>query len=155
MRWKEYQKAVQKLGFKIANDALSIYAFHILNKDGEQVLAFHAKTKLMTTDDSQYPQGVVDIHTMMELCQLTDELIQTPNILRQLEPIYRLLWSKDDFGYWLIGYDFKHRKWQIGRYGELTSNGFQTEFTGDELQDLATNDQTLADKINMLKTRVN
>lgn len=162
MKLKEYQNALNQFGYQVVQNPDVAYILHILDQQGRQIFAVNVKnaciitTGCLVTSEAEYePVNTVDATVMVALCQATDDYLQTPGIIDELGPVYQLVWSKNELGFWLVGYDPKRHHWQIGHPLELRHKGLQTQFTNDELLDLTEGDDDLYHRLSAMKEQAN
>ena len=86
------------------------------------------------------------------LLNSTTKFLSTPYEERKLIPVYQLVLDVNSYGQWVLGYD--HDLWEIGKADALEDQGYQVNFTDEELFKLV-NNSDLANRINALKRRVN
>lgn len=147
MTFDECQVALENHNFMV-NYSPSLHLITVYNANHIQLLVF---------DSMANNECILDISARLNeiayVTKLTNEFLATPYEKRRLIPVYQLVLDVNSYGQWVLGYD--HDLWEIGKTDALEKQGYQVNFTKDELDSLTCNNPDLASRLEALKRRVN
>lgn len=148
MTFEEYQVVLEKPQYWVEYDS-DRHLITVLDCDNIKLLEFDSMANSECMLD--YSIKVGRLNELTYLFNQTTKFLSTPYDERKLTPIYQLVWDINSYGQWVLGYD--HDLWEIGKADALEDQGYQVNFTDEELVKL-TNNSDLANRINVLKRRV-
>lgn len=158
MTFDEYRVALENHNFKVDYDT-KLHIVTVSNTRGNQIFAkgnqilqFDIKSNSDCIPGYSYVSKSMRLKDFAYLLNQTTKFLSTPYEDRKLTPIYQLVWDINSYGQWILGYD--HDLWEIGKADALEDQGYQVNFTDEELVKI-TNNSDLANRINALKRRVN
>ena len=149
MTFEEYQVALGKPQYRVEYDS-DRHLITVLDCDNTKLLEFESKANSECMLEYSIKFG--HLNELTYLFNQTTKFLSTPYEKRKLTPIYQLVWDINSYGLWVLGYD--HDLWEIGKADALEDQGYQVNFTDEELAKLI-NNSDLANRINALKRRVN
>lgn len=150
MTFEEYQLALQKPQYRVVYNS-DLHRITVLDCDNIKLLEFDSMANNECILD--YSIKIGRLNEMTYLFNQTNKFLSTPYEKRKLEPIYQLVWDINSRGQWVLGYD--NELWEIGKADALEKQGYQVNFTNDELDSLTCNNPDLASRLEALKRRVN
>lgn len=149
MTFEEYQLALQKPQYRVVYNS-DLHRITVLDCNNIKLLKFDSMANNECILD--YSIKIGRLNEMTYLFDQTNKFLSTPYEKRKLEPIYQLVLDVNSYGQWVLGYD--HDLWEIGKADALEDQGYQVNFTDEELVKL-TNNSDLASRLEALKRRVN
>jgi hypothetical protein len=151
MTFDEYRLVLGNHGYSIKY-ASDCHVITVFDKDHNQVIKFDSMGNEESIPNYYFMESM-PLNKLTFLLNSTIKFLSTPYEKRKLEPIYQLVWDVNSYGQWVLGYD--HDLWEIGKADALEDQGYQVNFTNDELDNLTCNNPDLASRLEALKRRVN
>ena len=151
MTFDEYRVLLGNHGYSIKYDSYC-HVITVFDKDHNQVIKFDSMGNEESIPNYYFMESM-PLNKLTFLLNSTIKFLSTPYEKRKLEPIYQLVWDINSYGQWVLGYD--HGLWEIGKADALENQGYQVNFTNDELDNLTCNNPDLASRLEALKRRVN